>query len=119
MVNLGQAAEDYYIKQRNLEEKTEANKKFFEIQNKVEQSQEKVKNDFNQDNAINTFNTDFNNEKNKILSQTSNKRVKKLLESKLNIEYPEYLLTVKKKLKRCFRNRISFCTQLFTKYFNV
>tara|TARA_R110000765_G_scaffold346399_1_gene436569 strand:- start:394 stop:2235 length:1842 start_codon:yes stop_codon:yes gene_type:complete len=93
---LGEAAEDYYIKQRNLEEKTEANKKFFEIQNKVEESQEKVKYDFNQDNAINTFNTDFNNEKNKILSQTSNKRVKQLLESKLNIEYPEYLLTVKR-----------------------
>ena len=93
---LGEAAEDYYIKQRNLEEKTEANKKFFELQNKVEESQAKVKNDFNQDNAINTFNTDFNNEKNKILSQTSNKRVKQLLESKLNIEYPEYLLTVKR-----------------------
>jgi len=27
-----QAIEEYYIKQRNLEEKTEANKKFFEIQ---------------------------------------------------------------------------------------
>ena len=91
-----QAIDGYYIKQRNLEEKTEANKKFFEIQNKVEESQEKVKYDFNQDNAINTFNTDFNNTKNQVLSTTSNKRVKKLLESKLDIEYPEYLLTVKK-----------------------
>jgi len=94
--SLAGVAQDYYIKQRNLEEKTEANKKFFEIQNKVEESQAKVKNDFNQNNAINTFNTDFNNEKNKILSQTSNKRVKQLLETKLNIEYPEYLLKVKK-----------------------
>ena len=93
---LGKTAEDYYIKQRNLEEKTEANKKFFEIQNKVEESQEKVKNDFNQDNAINTFNTDFNNAKNQTLSQISNKRVKQLLETKLDIEYPEYLLTVKR-----------------------
>ena len=93
---LGQAAEDYYIKQRNLEEKTEANKKFFEVQNKIEESQEKVKYDFNQGNAINTFNTDFNNAKNQAISTTSNKRVKKLLESKLNIEYPEYLLTVKR-----------------------
>jgi hypothetical protein len=90
------AVDDYYIKQRNLEEKTEANKKFFEIQNKVDETQEKVKNDFNQDNAINTFNTDYNNFKNQILSQTSNKRVKKLLETKLDIEYPEYLLTVKR-----------------------
>ena len=93
---LGEAAEDYYIKQRNLEEKTEANKKFFEVQNKVEESQEKVKYDFNQGNAINTFDTDFNNAKNQAISTTSNKRVKKLLESKLNIEYPEYLLTVKR-----------------------
>ena len=93
---LGEAAEDYYIKQRNLEEKTEANKKFFEVQNKVDESQEKVKYDFNQSNAIKTFNTDFNNAKNQAISTTSNKRVKKLLESKLNIEYPEYLLTVKK-----------------------
>ena len=90
------AIDNYYIKQRNLEEKTEANKKFFEIQNKVDETQEKVKNDFNQDNAINTFNTDYNNFKNQILSQTSNKRVKKLLETKLDIEYPQYLLTVKK-----------------------
>jgi len=93
---LGEAAEDYYIKQRNLEEKTEANKKFFEVQNKIEESQEKVKYDFNQGNAINTFDTDFNNAKNQAISTTSNKRVKKLLESKLNIEYPEYLLTVKR-----------------------
>jgi len=90
------AVDNYYIEQRNLEEKTEANKKFFEIQNKVDETQDKVKNDFNQDTAINTFNTDYNNFKNQILSQTSNKRVKKLLETKLDIEYPEYLLTVKK-----------------------
>jgi len=88
--------EDYYIKQRDLEEKTEANKKFFEIQNKVEETQEKVKNDFNQNNAINTFNTDYNLTKNQVLSTASNKRVKQLLETKLNIEYPEYLLKVKR-----------------------
>ena len=91
-----QAIDEYYIKQRNLEEKTEANKKFFEIQNKVEESQEKVSKDFNQDNAINTFNTDYNTVKNQVLSTTSNKRIKQLLETKLDIEYPEYLLTVKK-----------------------
>ena len=88
--------DDYYIKQRNLEEKTEANKKFFEIQNKVEESQEKVSKDFNQDNAINTFNTDYNTVKNQVLSTTSNKRIRQLLETKLDIEYPEYLLTVKR-----------------------
>ena len=91
-----QAIEEYYIKQRNLEEKTEANKKFFEIQNKVEETQEKVSKDFNQSNAINTFNTDYNTVKNQVLSTSSNKRVKQLLETKLDIEYPEYLLTVKK-----------------------
>ena len=89
-----QAIDEYYIKQRNLEEKTEANKKFFEIQNKVEESQEKVSKDFNQDNAINTFNTDYNTVKNQVLSTTSNKRIRQLLETKLDIEYPEYLLTV-------------------------
>ena len=91
-----QAIDEYYIKQRNLEEKTEANKKFFEIQNKVEESQEKVSKDFNQDNAINTFNTDYNTVKNQVLSTTSNKRIRQLLETKLDIEYPEYLLTVKR-----------------------
>tara|TARA_R100000742_G_scaffold4048_1_gene1108 strand:+ start:30 stop:1859 length:1830 start_codon:yes stop_codon:yes gene_type:complete len=91
-----QAIDEYYIKQRNLEEKTEANKKFFEIQNKVEESQEKVSKDFNQDNAINTFNTDYNIVKNQVLSTTSNKRIRQLLETKLDIEYPEYLLTVKR-----------------------
>ena len=90
------AIDEYYIKQRNLEEKTEANKKFFEIQNKVEESQEKVSKDFNQDNAINTFNTDYNTVKNQVLSTTSNKRIRQLLETKLDIEYPEYLLTVKR-----------------------
>ena len=93
---LGKSAEDYYIKQRNLEEKTEANKKFFEIQNKVEETQEKVSKDFNENNAINTFNTDYNTVKNQVLSTSSNKRVKQLLETKLDIEYPEYLLTVKR-----------------------
>ena len=91
-----QAIEEYYIKQRNLEEKTEANKKFFEIQNKVEETQEKVSKDFNENNAINTFNTDYNTVKNQVLSTSSNKRVKQLLETKLDIEYPEYLLTVKR-----------------------
>jgi len=111
-----QAIEEYYIKQRNLEEKTEANKKFFEIQNKVEETQEKVSKDFNQSNAINTFNTDYNTVKNQVLSTSSNKRVKQLLETKLDIEYPEYLLTVKK-IQECFTNRISF-THIFAKYFN-
>jgi len=91
-----QAIDEYYIKQRNLEEKTEANKKFFEIQNEVEKTQEKVSKDFNENNAINTFNTGYNTVKNQVLSTTSNKRVKQLLETKLDIEYPEYLLTVKR-----------------------
>ena len=96
MLPAAEAIDEYYIKQRNLEEKTEANKKFFEIQNKVEETQEKVSKDFNQSNAINTFNTDYNTVKNQVLSTSSNKRVKQLLETKLDIEYPEYLLTVKK-----------------------
>ena len=96
MLPAAEAIDEYYIKQRNLEEKTEANKKFFEIQNKVEETQEKVSKDFNENNAINTFNTDYNTVKNQVLSTSSNKRVKQLLETKLDIEYPEYLLTVKK-----------------------
>ena len=97
-----QAIDEYYIKQRNLEDKTEANKKggFFEIQNKVEESQDKVKFDFNQDSAINNFNIDYNAIKNQTLSTVKNKRVKKILETKLDIEYPEYLLTVKKRNSR-------------------
>jgi len=83
-----QAIEEYYIKQRNLEEKTEANKKFFEIQNKVEETQEKVSKDFNQSNAINTFNTDYNTVKIKFFLHLQIKS-KTIIRNKLDIEYPD------------------------------
>ena len=117
-----QAIDEYYIKQRNLEDKTEANKKFFEIQNKVEESQDKVKFDFNQDSAINNFNIDYNAIKNQTLSTVKNKRVKKILETKLDIEYPEYLLTVKRNSRDALQaesiaNQNSLQEILMSKYY--
>jgi len=52
------------------------------FKNKVEETQKKVSKDFNQSNAINTFNTDYNTVKNQVLSTSSNKRVKQLIRNK-------------------------------------
>ena len=55
-----QAIDNYFIKQRDLKEKTQANKSFFEIKNEVDIIQTELKNDFDEENSVNTFQQKYN-----------------------------------------------------------
>ena len=90
------AIDNYFIKQRDLKEKTQANKSFFEIKNEVDIIQTELKNDFDEENSVNTFQQKYNLLTNNTLNSIKNKRVRNLLQTKLDIEYPEFINTIKK-----------------------
>ena len=91
-----EAIDKYYIKQRDLKEKTQANKSFFEIKNEVDIIQAELKNDFDEENSVNTFQQKYNLLTGNTLNLIKNKRVKNLLQTKLDIEYPDFVNTIKK-----------------------
>tara|TARA_Y100000389_G_scaffold18148_1_gene15791 strand:- start:3663 stop:5498 length:1836 start_codon:yes stop_codon:yes gene_type:complete len=96
LMPVAEKVSEYYLKQKELANKTEANKKFFEIQNDVDIIQERLKNNIQEDESVNLFNQGYKIATEEKINQIKNNRVKELLQTKLNIEYPEYLLKVKK-----------------------
>ena len=87
------AVTDYAIKQKEISQKLEANKIFFEIQDEVNLIQDELKNDFDEDNSVNNFNQIFKAISDTKLNSISNKGVKNLLQNKLDLEYPEFVST--------------------------
>ena len=92
---LGKSAEDYYIKQRDNNEKLEAKKKFYEMKAESDIIQAKEKNNPDDVSAVNNFNQTFGQYKNQQLSQVKNKRVKRKLELLLNADQPESVYKIK------------------------
>mgnify|MGYP003676746760 CR=1 FL=1 len=92
---LGKSAEDYYIKQRDNNEKLEAKKKFYEMKAESDIIQAKEKNNPDDVSAVNNFNQTFGQYKNQQLSQIKNKRVKRKLELLLNADQPESVYKIK------------------------
>lgn len=92
---VAKVAEDYYIKQRDNNEKLEARKTFYEMKAESDKIVTKYKNDSDEFNAVNGYNEDFGIYKNQKLSQIKNKRVKKRLEDLLSIDQSEAVYKIK------------------------
>ena len=92
---VAKVAEDYYIKQRDNNEKIEARKTFYEMKAESDKIVTKYKNDSDEFNAVNGYNEDFGIYKNQKLSQIKNKRVKKRLEDLLSIDQSEAVYKIK------------------------
>ena len=99
---LGQAAENYYIKQRDNNEKLEARKTFYEMKAESDKIINKYENNPDDEVSVNTYNEEFGFYKNQKLSQVKNKRVKKRLEDLLSIDQSEAVYKIKKNSFKAF-----------------
>ena len=102
------AVTDYAIKQKEISQKLEANKIFFEIQDEVNLIQDELKNDFDELNSVNNFNQRFKAISDTKLNSISNKGVKSLLQNKLDLEYPEFVSKVKTNSRNALEKQIKF-----------
>jgi len=102
------AVTDYAIKQKEISQKLEANKIFFEIQDEVNLIQDELKNDFDEDNSVNNFNQRFKAISDTKLNSINNKGVKNLLQNKLDLEYPEFVSTIKKNSRNALEIQLNF-----------
>jgi len=92
---LARAAEDYYIKQRDNNDKLEAKKKFYEMKAESDRVIDKYKNNTDEFAAVSGYNLEFGFYRDQQLSQIKNKRVKKRLETMLNIDNSENIYKIK------------------------
>ena len=92
---VAKVAEDYYIKQRDNNEKLEARKTFYEMKAESDKIIESYKNNSDEFASVNGYNEDFGIYKNQKLSQIKNKRVKKRLEDLLSIDQSEAVYKIK------------------------
>jgi len=90
-----QVVQDYFIKQRDNNEKLEAKKKFYEMKAESDKIIEKYKNNSDEFTSVTGYNDEFGNYKKQQLSQIKNKRIKKRLENLLDIDHSENVYKIK------------------------
>jgi hypothetical protein len=95
LIPAAKAIDDYYIKQRDNNEKLEARKTFYEMKAESDKVIEKYKNDPDEFNSVNSYNNDFGNYRKQKLSQIKNSRVKKKLELLLDEDQAENVYKIK------------------------
>jgi len=93
---VAKVAEDYYIKQRDNTEKLEAKKKYYEMKSESDKIIESQKNNADEFQSVEVYNQEFGEYRKQQLSQIKNKRVKKRLETLLDIDQAENVYTIKK-----------------------
>jgi hypothetical protein len=93
---VAKVAEDYYIKQRDNTEKLEAKEKFFEMKSESDKIIESQKNNADEFQSVEIYNEKFGSYRKQQLSLIKNKRVKKRLETLLDIDQAENVYNIKK-----------------------
>jgi len=93
---VAKVAEDYYIKQRVNNEKIAAKKKYYEMKSESDRIIESQKNNGDEFESVGIYRQEFGDYRKQQLSQIKNKRIKKRLETLLDIEQPENVYTIKK-----------------------
>lgn len=96
LADVARVAEEYYIKQRDNNEKLEAKKKFYEMKSESDKIIESQKNNSDEFASVNIYNQQFGEYRKQQLSQIKNKRVKKRLETLLDIDQAENVYNIKK-----------------------
>jgi len=83
---LGKAAEDYYIRERGIKEKTEATKTYTELSTELDKIQEGASNNFDPQEAADTFGRQSQFLLKEKLSQIKNKRVRNMIQNKFDLD---------------------------------
>ena len=99
---LGKAAEDYYVKERNIKEKTEAAKAFVELSSELDTIQEGASNQFDIEQANSIYQNQSQFLLKEKLSKIKNRRVKSMLQSEFDLDS----IQRKIKIKQDVRNRL-------------
>jgi len=92
---LGKAAEDYYIRERSIAEKAEADKAYLEVSSELDTIQENSGKQFNPEEAISIFNKQSKFIIDERINQIQNKRVKQILQNRFNTDIVRRGLKVK------------------------
>jgi hypothetical protein len=85
----------YYLKQRDILEKTEAKKKALEVFTEADTIVADLENNSNEEEALSIFNEKFNTILNTKLGTTDNARIKSLLQNTVDINLPKRITNVK------------------------
>tara|TARA_R100000315_G_scaffold61576_1_gene40405 strand:+ start:445 stop:2283 length:1839 start_codon:yes stop_codon:yes gene_type:complete len=99
---VAKVAEDYYIKQRDNNEKLEARKTFYEMKSESDKIIKKYENEPDDFKSVNGYNEEFGVYRNQKLSTIKNKRVKKRLEDLLVADQAETVYKIKKNSFKAF-----------------
>ena len=99
------AIEEYYIKQRDNNEKLEAKKKFYEIKSESDKIQKKQKNNPDDFSAVNIYNQEFGQYREQQISQIKNKRVKQKLKLLLDSDQAESVYKIKSNSFKAFEEQ--------------
>ena len=96
------AIDEYYIKQRDNNEKLEAKKKFYEMKIESDKIIKQEENNPDEFTAVNTYNQQFGQYSKQELSQIKNKRVKRKLELLLDSDQAENVYKIKSNSFKAF-----------------
>jgi hypothetical protein len=99
-----QVVQNYFIKQRDNNEKLEAKKKFYEMKAESDKIIEKYKNNSDEFTSVTGYNDEFGTYKKQQLSQIKNKRIKKRLQNLLDIDHSENVYKIKGNSFDAFEN---------------
>ena len=88
--------DEFFVKKRDLAEKTEADKKIFEMKGELDKYVVSEKENINEDNAINNFKLKYNTYVKNQLSSITNNRIKEKVTQGLNLEFGKYVYNLKK-----------------------
>ena len=97
-----QAIDEYFIKQRDNNEKLEAKKKFYEMKIESDKIIKQEENNPDEFTAVNTYNQQFGQYSKQELSQIKNKRVKRKLELLLDSDQAENVYKIKSNSFKAF-----------------
>ena len=99
------AIDEYYIKQRDNNEKLEAKKKFYEMKIESDKIIKQEENNPDEFTAVNTYNQQFGQYSKQELLQIKNKRVKRKLELLLDSDQAESVYKVKSNSFKAFESQ--------------
>lgn len=99
IAEVARAAEDYYIKERSIKEKTEATKAFLELSSELDTIQEGASNQFDIEEANNVFQNQSQFLLKEKLSKAKNKRVKNLIQSQFDLDQIERKIKIKQDVR--------------------
>ena len=85
----------YYLKQRDIREKTDAKKKALEVFNEADTIVADLENNSNEEEALSIFNEKFKTILNTKLGTTDNARIKSLLQNNVDINLPKKISAIK------------------------